>query len=426
MPLNLHEGCKKHLKNQVAQALSSVKIKNLSFLDYPSFDEVTKLEPILPTDIKEQLECYISESPLFDFIYGYLSKQLHEEQTFDSEHPEESLTFIDKYNDLQVIASEIIDTFDSLPWQYTFTFKLNSSLSSYITDEVIQITPDIRVLKVGDELVNNFPLASGIAIRGRSLLGGGLGSVFGSAGATEWEPDSVYVQIRAEGFIGKYVSTSPLNQAIDTFKSFLGLLIAQRALRVRYSYSSNTIKSRIYIHRETKTWNIDDSSELASEVGKAISDLEIDDLNGSLDTDLKKSVLISHTFNVLTKALSQQESEKLRLAGRWLFDSYCGSNELLSFIQATVSLEILLGDKAMSDLMGLGELLRNRCAYLIGKTHAQREEVLSDFQNIYDIRSKIVHRGKSQLSRRDRELFHKLQWMANRVIQEEIELMGKN
>jgi hypothetical protein len=129
---------------------------------------------------------------------------------------------------------------------------------------------------------------------------------------------------------------------------------------------------------------------------------------------------------LISKALSREEAEKLRLAGKWLFDSYCGNNELLSFIQTTVSLEILLGEKSVSDLMGLGELLRNRCAYLIGNTHSQREEILDDFKKIYDIRSKIVHRGKSQLSRHERGLFHKLQWMTNRVIQEEIELIGKN
>jgi hypothetical protein len=57
-------------------------------------------------------------------------------------------------------------------------------------------------------------------------------------------------------------------------------------------------------------------------------------------------------------------------------------------------MEILLGDKAASDLMGLGELLRNRCAYLISRNHAEREEILQDFKEIYAVRSHIVHAGK--------------------------------
>jgi len=99
---------------------------------------------------------------------------------------------------------------------------------------------------------------------------------------------------------------------------------------------------------------------------------------------------------------------------------------LLSFVQTTVALEILLGEKQISDLMGLGELLRNRCAYLIGRTHRQREKILNDFKKIYDVRSKIVHRGKSKLNINERVLFSRLQWMCRRVIQEEIDLLAKD
>jgi Apea-like HEPN len=88
-----------------------------------------------------------------------------------------------------------------------------------------------------------------------------------------------------------------------------------------------------------------------------------------------------------------------------------------------IALEILLGDKQRSDLMGLSELLRNRCAYLIGKNQRQRESILDDFGRIYDVRSQIVHRGKSRLSRQEQYLFFRLRWMCFRVIQEEVRLL---
>ena len=75
---------------------------------------------------------------------------------------------------------------------------------------------------------------------------------------------------------------------------------------------------------------------------------------------------------------------------------------------------------------GLGELLRNRCAYLIGTTHDQRKEILDEFKEIYDVRSKIVHRGKARLNLHERTLFSKLQWVCRRVIQEEIKLLMKD
>jgi hypothetical protein len=88
-----------------------------------------------------------------------------------------------------------------------------------------------------------------------------------------------------------------------------------------------------------------------------------------------------------------------------------------------VALEILLGDKTTSDQTGLSALLRNRCAYLIGKSQAERTGVLKLFQEIYDIRSEIVHKGKHRLNFKEKYLFDRLRYMCRRVISKEIELL---
>jgi hypothetical protein len=85
-------------------------------------------------------------------------------------------------------------------------------------------------------------------------------------------------------------------------------------------------------------------------------------------------------------------------------------------------LEILLGDKAKSDVVGVGELLRNRCAYLIGRTHTERTNIIERFNDIYSVRSHIVHAGKTRLNRKERMLFHILHSYCRRVIQAELEL----
>jgi Apea-like HEPN len=96
---------------------------------------------------------------------------------------------------------------------------------------------------------------------------------------------------------------------------------------------------------------------------------------------------------------------------------------MLSFVQAAVVLEILLGDKAASDLIGLGELLRNRCAYLISRSQAERDWVLQEFRKIYDVRSKIVHAGKRRLGTEEQILFFGLRRICQSVIQEEAKLL---
>jgi len=126
--------------------------------------------------------------------------------------------------------------------------------------------------------------------------------------------------------------------------------------------------------------------------------------------------------DLVATAFSEPRNAGVLRAAQWLFDSYSSRSQLLAFVQATVALEILFGDKAISDVVGLGELLGNRVAYLIGTTRQQREEVLKDFRRIYETRSRIVHRGHNLLSAQERSDLYTLRWMCSRAILRELEL----
>lgn len=188
------------------------------------------------------------------------------------------------------------------------------------------------------------------------------------------------------------------------------------------------MKAKFLIHRKIgSAWSWERSHEWGADQSDVFHDLELDDLGGHLNEESEQSSWIQNRLRLVSSVFTHNtEAEKIILASQWLFDSHCGSNELLSFVQTVVAMEILLGDKAVSDLMGLGELLRNRCAYLIGDSQKQREEILDDFRKIYDVRSQIVHRGKSRLTQNERVLFYDLRRMCRRVIQEEVNLLQKD
>jgi hypothetical protein len=202
------------------------------------------------------------------------------------------------------------------------------------------------------------------------------------------------------------VSTTCAESASATLKSILGVLLALRAFRIEDVYSATTIKQRAYVHQRVNgKWEMYEGFELDEAVSNAIANLRLDTLNDAFKNDAEKRGFLRNRLSFLARTMADLPvNERVLLAGRWLLDSHSGKNELLSFVQATVALEILLGDKHVSDVMGLGELLRNRCAYLIGKTHSQRDEILNDFRKIYEVRSKIVHRGKDRLT--GHALFH--------------------
>ncbi len=75
-------------------------------------------------------------------------------------------------------------------------------------------------------------------------------------------------------------------------------------------------------------------------------------------------------------------------------------------------------------MLGLSELLANRCAYLIANDRKQRDETLANFRRIYETRSKIVHRGKNRLTSEETADLSLLEWMCGRVIQEELGLLS--
>ena len=427
MPIGLHERCLDRLRQGLADLIPEFKLQNGWNLDRASLSGVLQLETSLPNnaELKATLERYVNETPLFDYVYGAISKELYDLEEFDSESHLIKLIQNPRYSDADALAARLIAGFEALPRQYRFTFQLNPKLCEHFRAQEHNLTDSIRLVRPSPEFAEQFPLSSGIPGRDRWLHGGGL---LGLADQKEWNENSLYIQLELPGFVGKWTSTTPEESAVSVVKSILGTCLAIKAFRLRWSYSPTTIKKRAYIHEFIDDrWQLNDSMELDEALSSVLSDLVIDDINGTLDSDAKKSDFLLNRLMLLERAWSDEAvNERILLAGKWLLDSYSGKNELLSFVQATVALEILLGDKAVSDVVGLGELLRNRCAYLVGKTHAQRQEILEDFRKIYDIRSRIVHRGKDRLRQEERKLLNTLRWMVSRVIQEELERIERD
>src|SRR5829696_4079636 len=100
--------------------------------------------------------------------------------------------------------------------------------------------------------------------------------------------------------------------------------------------------------------------ELGRPLSEVLSEITFDEI-GTRDPALHAAWIIDRLrkIGVCFSAGDQGQGSRLLLAGQWLFDSYVGQNDLLSFVQTMIALEILLGDKERSDLLGLNELLRN-------------------------------------------------------------------
>lgn len=135
---------------------------------------------------------------------------------------------------------------------------------------------------------------------------------------------------------------------------------------------------------------------------------------------------VRYVLSRMKAVLSAGDRAKgILLACQWLFQARTSRDELLAYVHAMVVLEILLGEDDFRNDISLGELLRNRCAYLIGNDLQERSYLMVTFQKIYEVRSQIVHRGKHLLSAKDRALLGELMSICQRVINKEIELLAE-
>jgi hypothetical protein len=98
---------------------------------------------------------------------------------------------------------------------------------------------------------------------------------------------------------------------------------------------------------------------------------------------------------------------------------------LVQIVQATVALEILLGDRIEAEALGLGTLLANRLAYLTGQTPTDRQHILTEFKRLYDLRSRIVHSGKTRLDDDERQALSDLQRHMQYALHEQIAGFGR-
>jgi hypothetical protein len=226
--------------------------------------------------------------------------------------------------------------------------------------------------------------------------------------------------------VGQYGGTSTTLKAERLVRAFCGLGIAVRLFAHRHKFHQGVSKSYFYVHRQEQggTWKPESRLDVDDTTDRGLLGLEMHTLDGQLATEQSKIEWAAYRLGDIQVAFSSdKKAESIILASQWLFDSHAGRDELLSFIQAMVVLEILLGDKKISDEIGIGELMRNRCAYLIGDSHEERAQLLDTFNKIYRVRSQIVHSGKHRLTLEERSLFSRLRWMCRRVIAKELDLL---
>lgn len=420
MSLGLHPSLKDRLVTLIEGILPSIKVQNNSFLSLSQLPDLRQLDAALPdikSTIRQALNAYIGETPLQSFFIGVLSDELVE-RSFDGDAPEVPLVDLEEYSDVRSVATSLVDRFDGLPEDYSVLVQLRhpagSLLKQVLTGNDLALTPDFSLVRIPED---------GAAYTAHDPTGT---PAFFSGRPSGVYTGSLYAKVAVKGYIPKHGGSAALEAASFMVRAFLGLCFAQRILTRGQSFRFGgpwVHHLLIYANGEEFPAPLVATHEFPAELSDALDRLGVDQIYRDLSEERLPSFLRTDLFEIGMVMARHQDDDRLLRAAQWLFDSNAGSNVLLNFVQAMVSLEILLGDKSASDLVGLGELLGNRCAFLVGRTKTQRDKILADFRRIYDTRSRIVHRGHNRLSTKEEDDFWTLRWLCSRVIQEEMKLL---
>ncbi|WP_286075463.1 HEPN domain-containing protein [Stenotrophomonas sp. 59] len=305
-------------------------------------------------------------------------------------------------------AEEFVAGLESLPWQHTAYVRFPGEIDpALIGTDGINLTPTLKLIPSAQ--LPDVPDGVGFATLGSLLL---------SQGARRQEK-AIYLRLIFSGYISRDRESAGVNQITASILSIFGIAMSIGLLShnpwhyVRKRVQSFSIDTyRLSGAEENYCENIAFDPSHAKEMDKLIHIIP--------DDTRSKPLWIQARISTLGKVMDRANSRLLN-AARWYFDSHCGPSDQVRFVQVCIALEILLGDEKQGRETGLGVLMANRCAYLLGKNNADRESITSTFRLGYDIRSKIVHAGKSQLSSEEKAHFRYMQKLCSSVIQKECE-----
>ncbi|HIE5648370.1 TPA: hypothetical protein ACXNQV_000165 [Stenotrophomonas maltophilia] len=423
MPIAIDPRLAARLVERLATELDQATVFGNVLVMTSSMPGLGSIDRSLPSKgaLAEELSLYIGDQPFSTFISGEIHR-LFRGDTFDINVGEIPLSSFDETKDTRQVATELVRQFCSLPWSYEVCLRLPDGLYHLLVAHPGGITlSDRHRLVLGADLEDPYPkptnLLSLSALASPTLLN----AFSGTHKRSLWDKDAVYLVVKVDGYF-RLSATEPILSARDDIFAFLGLGIALGLLSASAAHTLGEApkSTQLIVYRQSPE-DVAGSGFFALEdhQQKGIQSL---DLVGDLG---RQPSAIREKLDRISLILRSKEGKNIKLSARWLFDSYCGRDKLLSYVQATVALEILLGDEDADANVGLGTLIANRCAYLIATSPEGRANIVGAFRDIYRIRSKIVHRGKSRLNSDESSLFHYLQQLVKLVIDKEQRLMER-
>lgn len=420
--LDLHERAQARLIQLLAPALEKVTINHGSFVNAHSLSALDGLDKVLPSNSKTtgELHRYIDDEPAYHFFSERIFMTVGLETNYE-EGKSLKLSDVPSFSDLAYAAEHLVSELATLPWKYRVYYPLWGDAAKILPSgqDRFELSPDTQIVRITEANIAEFPQKGDNDKRGLANM---FGSLFGHPTDALTLGRVVFVS-EIEGFVGRFAVSAPLRSVESRLRAFFGLCLAVGVLENGNAYMPSPPKQLLLVERTDQgVKELERDHELDDDFNRAVAKLEPVNFGGKFEPSVIEE-WNAQRLELMRQAYSETTvGRQLQLAARWHFDSIANNGELLSFVQAMVCLEIILGDQSEATEQGVGEAIRNRCAYLIGKSLQDRQKIMEDLRDIYRVRSKIVHTGKDNLSRSERRMMLRLRQLCSLVLTAELEV----
>lgn len=310
----------------------------------------------------------------------------------------------------QELSRHLIKLLGTLPWDYSFTIQM-PGLGPNALSRV-----DGRI-----DLSSCTQLITGAALRGHTEHRVAAADLMHDTPAELFDR-RVYAQIKVAGYVSRDLQSDSFLRATEQLYSLVGLFLAFNVVDAKnaWLYGTSGVTRISTVRSGGDQVLLHFTSDLDVHYQGFFNELGYsEEFLGKIDSDDRLSIILER----IRSALSNGAASRLQSAARWFLDSHTGNNAQVKFVQVVIAFEILLGDEKMSKDTGIGTLMANRCAYMIGNDARDRETIINDMQMGYRIRSRIVHAGASILTHDEKLTFSRMQELCALVITHEVYAM---
>jgi hypothetical protein len=408
--------------------LPKIGLRDAGRLDIQSvFDMDKAFTDVLrhaPKILKEQIEAYVGERPLFSLMFGVFTDELAALAP-EVKAGKGRLCELPLYSDVEALANRLVAMLAALPNQYVVVVELPPGISEemYRSNAPPILGRKLAVIGAWQGKQDGYPYPTPdvpekppqnafMGLLGLKPPSATLPALQQLAIDAQSSTPLSHLYVRLEGYINSVYSQQPLKRFTTLFKAFFGLALGMEVLESNWKILGNDqLLINVYQNSATGFVKTEDDT-----IGDSVNALvrRISVSGGGRERLMQDLSTIVHILD-MDEALPQ-----LILAGRWLFDSRSNGDALMGFMQLAICAEVLLGTEDGGE--GVTAMLATRCAYLIAGSTKERDDLMTEFKNIYKVRSKIVHRGLGTLKENERNQFRRLQIICNRVLQKEIQL----